>query len=419
MTIHSRRVASVAQVFNLCVFGQVENLPYVAVALLAVAVCGGTVPRTASAEDFFTQDQAVEWKLINGDQARVEESVKSRAPDYRLSNLETYSDGTQLKYISVFVSNADQIPVQFAMALTQREFLERHEQHARAGLMPVDFEMAQLDGIEYFSGIWMKDPGNHLWTMRFWQTISDFDASCRSLLKDGYAPIDIEVRSEGHEPRVTTLWVRGLKRGAPRVVWDRTPEVFEKEMAEWKKEGYRPVDLETYNRDEKTNLAAIFIVDETRPEWDAAWGLKWTEWEPHARKELAKGLRPIDFTQCPGPASQCFGSIWFTPAGMTVAQASDTKSEPGSTPPVPNLPVNPPPEKIPSRNPTPEPTKNAPAEDPKAKRTARLNELVEIGKVTAEQRQLALRLLEADRDELTPADVAIREQFETLTESPR
>ena len=177
--------------------------------------------------------------------------------------------------------------------MSQAAFGRAVSKNKREGYRPHDIEVYRDEGRTRLAGIFLKDP--RAWQARWRRTRGEFDRDFEVLRRQGYTPIDIEVINGRGTLRYSSIWIENPTGPPWRARWGLTNGEFLDELEEYRRKGYRPIDLEIYGIDGKTRYAYVMIRDPRRPRWVARWGLTVESMGTEMDSMSRRGYRAADF----------------------------------------------------------------------------------------------------------------------------
>lgn len=165
----------------------------------------------------------------------------------------------------------------------------RSREMDKQGLRPQNLEVYNDEGDTTYACIYLRDP--RAWQARWHYERPAFDREFRILRDKGYQPIDIEVVNELGVLRYSSLWIENPGGPAWVARWHLTHEEFLDEIDDYRRKGYRPIDLETYGFDGKTRYVYVMIHDPEKSDWEAVWGKTAEGMEAEFNRLVGRGYR--------------------------------------------------------------------------------------------------------------------------------
>ncbi len=162
----------------------------------------------------------------------------------------------------------------------------------RQGYRPQNLEVYKDEGDTRYACIYLRDA--RAWQARWHYDRAGFDREFRILRDKGYQPIDVEVVNEQGNLRYSSLWIENPGGPAWVARWHLTHDEFLDELEDYRRKGYRPIDLEIYGIEDGTRYAYVMIHDPENSDWRAVWGKTTEDMQEETDSLVRRGYRMID-----------------------------------------------------------------------------------------------------------------------------
>jgi len=110
--------------------------------------------------------------------------------------------------------------------------------------------------------------------------------------RDGYRPHDLEVYREEGATRFAGIWLKDPRAWQAR--WRYARAEFDRDFRVLRGKGYQPIDLEIINEEGTLRYSAVWIENPGGPAWVARWDLRHEQFLDELESWRARGYRPVD-----------------------------------------------------------------------------------------------------------------------------
>ena len=239
-------------------------------------VSGGSIITDLEPTDFngLNPGFAVTWQRVSRRLTTVEQRNLSaaelatwdqsyRAQDYRMTDLEAYPVGAEIRFAAVWLTNLEGIDWDVRHGLTGAQLAQQLQAQRNAGYRLVDIEAYEEAGQLRHAGIWHRSCDNANWLEFRDMTSLQYRQREDSLTALGYRVVDFESYQTSGGQRYAAIWEQ-----VPGVDWavafDRTQEQFLNAHRRHTDAGFRLVDFEDYATAAGRRYAGVWAENDAR-----------------------------------------------------------------------------------------------------------------------------------------------------------
>jgi CubicO group peptidase (beta-lactamase class C family) len=178
------------------------------------------------------------------------------------------------------------------------------------GYMVIDIEVTEIDGDQRVGAVFQKNLDGRGWYQ--WRNLSDtaFSQKWQQYKNDGYRLVDQESYVLNGTRYYAGIWIEN-RENLPWASWRNLSDTeFSSKFQEYKNAGYMPVDIEGYPTDSGLRYAVIWVKNVD--------GIKWAEWrdlssEAYGAKfdEYDSDYRVLDVESYHDNGKQYYAGIWI------------------------------------------------------------------------------------------------------------
>lgn len=190
-----------------------------------------------------------------------------REAGYRMIDQEVYVLGTSTFYAGIWIENSEELEWINYYDQTDNEFSTLFDRYSDAGYLMIDVDAYVLpDGRLRYSAIWVDNVENLAW--REWRDLSSDEFAERfDQYEDRFRMIDVESYQVDGNQYYAGIWVENVN-GRGWAEWrDATSKGFGEKWSELRDAGYRLIEYEVYPTDEGWRYAGIWRQNSDRPNW--------------------------------------------------------------------------------------------------------------------------------------------------------
>lgn len=213
------------------------------------------------------------------------------AQGYMMIDADRQEIGSQLRVSSVWQRNTDGRGWVSRSNLTSAQFADYWEQYLKDGYRLIDQDAYTSDGSLLYAGIWVQNKENLAWASLRNLTGAEFGTNFANYSRDGFMLVDTEAYNTSNGLRYSQIWVQNTGNIGWAALRDMTAAEYAEAFNNYRAEGYRVHDIESYLVGTTQRYAAIWIKNTNGRGWYAyrdltaqAYGNLW----PAARRGLSR-----------------------------------------------------------------------------------------------------------------------------------
>lgn len=197
----------------------------------------------------------VSWdSVLNLTAAEFADDFGTRQANNILIDIDVNEVNGQQFFSGVWQQNVDGRLWGSHFNLTSSQFVDKSAQYADDGYRLIDQESYTLSGQQYYAAIWIKNLEGYEWTSSRHLTSSDFSHRIDQY-KGNHILIDFEAYTVGNSTQYADAWVENEENLRWALSRDRTTAQFATDYARYKVL-YRLHDIESYQVDGERRYAA-------------------------------------------------------------------------------------------------------------------------------------------------------------------
>lgn len=150
--------------------------------------------------------------------------------------------------------------------LTDAEFSNRWTELRDAGYRVIDQEAYQLDGRQFYAGVWVQNVENLAWASYRNATSSEFADLFTRYSNDGLMMIDVDAYGIGDTLYYAAAWVENSENLDWVELRDLTSQEFADAFEQYR-EAYRMIDVESYRWNGVQYYAGIWVENASQRGW--------------------------------------------------------------------------------------------------------------------------------------------------------
>jgi CubicO group peptidase (beta-lactamase class C family) len=189
-----------------------------------------------------------------------------RDAGYRLIDQESYQLGGQQLYAGVWIQNLENLPWVSYRNATSAEFADLFDRYTAAGYLMIDVEAYPIGDTLYYSAAWVDNTENLDWVELRNLTSQEF-SDAFALYQDTYRMIDVESYPWNGVQYYAGIWVKNPSGRAWAEWRDMTAKEFGDRWLILRDAGYRLINYEVYPTASGWRYAGIWRQNGIRPDW--------------------------------------------------------------------------------------------------------------------------------------------------------
>ena len=142
-------------------------------------------------------------------------------------------------------------------------------------------------------------------------TSSNFTKKFNEYKKKGYMIIDVDAYNVGTSVRYSMIWRENTDKRGWAEFRDMTSGSYNKKWEEYRKKGYRPLDIESYRINGKQKYAGIWVQNKEGYSWSSKRNLTAKAYGDYFKSQKAKGRRIADMEAYQTGGGLRYAAIWI------------------------------------------------------------------------------------------------------------
>ena len=178
--------------------------------------------------------------------------------DYILVDTESYEVRSRSRYAMVWRKNTDKRNWAAFRNMSSNEYHQKWAYYKSQGYRPSDIESYFVNGIQKYSGIWVKNKENYDWSSKRNLTASEYSIYFQEQKHKGFRVVDIEAYQTSEGLRYAAIWVQNKENISWAQFRDMSRSSYQNKVNEYSSKGYILVDLEVYKVGSSEKYATIW-----------------------------------------------------------------------------------------------------------------------------------------------------------------
>jgi len=227
-----------------------------------------------------------------------------------LVDVDFYKVAGRLRISGVWQKNHDRRGWYAYTRLSHRAFSDKWRSLRDRGYVLIDQE-SYLDGRRrYYAGIWVKNKERVRWASFRNLTARSFSAKLAQYRRAGYLPIDVEAYTYGSGTRYSMIWVQNKDRLRWSLRTNMSRSTYARYFTRYKNSGYRVFDVEGYKLGRNERYAAIYVDNHNDRRWAAYRDMTPGAYANRWKRMSDAGYRVVDFDAYRYGNGTRFAAVW-------------------------------------------------------------------------------------------------------------
>ncbi|MEM9160937.1 MAG: hypothetical protein AAGB46_17945 [Verrucomicrobiota bacterium] len=213
------------------------------------------------------KESGAEWKFEKELPYREFEDKREEYANkgFQLVEVEMGRIGAGLLFSGVWLKKEKGETTIFFMGMDELMFSNRYGEMADREYRLVDFETYEANGKLRYAGIWIRNNGMN---PRFYRGLSkkDFLTVAAKLEGEGYRIIDVESYETEDGQRFAAQWVKRLENQESRFAFDLLPDDYYQKNTAYTEAGYRLIDFEVFALGNQARYSGSWVRDQLNDE---------------------------------------------------------------------------------------------------------------------------------------------------------
>ncbi|MEO1043504.1 MAG: serine hydrolase [Pseudomonadota bacterium] len=200
--------------------------------------------------------------------------------------------------------------------LTSAEFASRFERYSREGYMMIDIDAYPASGGTRYSMVWRENTDGRGWAEHRGLTSEGYSQRWRQYRDQGYRPLDIETWGTGSRRRWAGIWVENRENLRWASNRGLTHEAYGAQFAQRSQDGFKLVDMEAYRTSEGMRYAAIWVENRDNRPWAQLRNMTRLRYQQEVDSRSARGFSVVDYEAYDTPSGLRYAAIWERKPGF-------------------------------------------------------------------------------------------------------
>lgn len=230
-----------------------------------------------------------------------------KADGYVLIDVGANSDGRDVSYSMVWRENVDGRDWAENRNMDAGKIQQRHDQWTGEGMRPLTIEGYQRGGSQNYAAIWIENKEDLDWWADWDLTNDEFKDELEDLKADGYRPIDVETYQTDSGPRIAGVWWEDVDDVDWAHYRNMSREKYQQRSDDLRGKGYVKIDYESYVRNGDREYAAIWERTDDDPAFRTRTNRTHIPYTNYWRQYADEGFRIVDQEHY----GDLYGGIWI------------------------------------------------------------------------------------------------------------
>ena len=234
-----------------------KYLPYLLRGFCLLLMCLLTIPSMQASVLKFEKN--IRWLSFRDlTDSEFNEKFIEYKKDYILVDTESYEVRSRSRYAMVWRKNTDKRNWAAFRNMSSNEYHQKWAYYKSQGYRPSDIESYFVNGIQKYSGIWVKNKENYDWSSKRNLTASEYSIYFQEQKHKGFRVVDIEAYQTSEGLRYAAIWVQNKENISWAQFRDMSRSSYQNKVNEYSSKGYILVDLEVYKVGSSEKYATIW-----------------------------------------------------------------------------------------------------------------------------------------------------------------
>lgn len=194
--------------------------------------------------------------------------------------------------------------------LTSAEFSSKFDEYRKAGYLMIDVDAYQVGSSMRYAMVWRKNTDRRGWAEYRDMTSAQYHQRWEEFRKKGYRPLDVESYRVNGNQRYAGIWVQNKEGYGWSSKRNLTASQYSTYFNEQKAKGYRVVDIEAYPTSNGIRYAAIWVQNKENIAWAQWRDMSREKYQQRVNEYSSKGYMLVDFESYKIGSAQRYAAIW-------------------------------------------------------------------------------------------------------------
>ncbi|MBW4656480.1 MAG: serine hydrolase [Kaiparowitsia implicata GSE-PSE-MK54-09C] len=254
----------------------------------------------------------VAWASIRGYTSQQFHNYfnQKKEEGYRVIDIEVDEVNGQPRYAAVFQFNTDNRGWASLRDLTHEQFSQEWEDYKNKGYRLIDQEAYMLNGQRRYAGVWVENKENFGWVSYRNVDSAEFGDRFNTYREQGYRMVDVEAYPSGRNTLYAAVWVKDGQSLSWAEHRDMTAAQYGEKFDLFRDQGYRVLDLESYQQNGQQRYAAIWVKNTNGRGWAARRDMTASGFGNWWKTYKDEGYRLVDFESYPTAEGTRYAGVW-------------------------------------------------------------------------------------------------------------
>lgn len=276
---------------------------------LGIGLFASSAPAFA---DTIDDPNDVAWASIRGYTSQEFRNYfnQKKEEGYRVIDIEVDEVNGQPRYAAIFQFNTDKRGWASLRDLTHEQFSQEWENYKNKSYRLIDQESYMLNGQRRYAGVWVENKENFGWVSYRNVDSTEFSDRFNTYKQQGYRMVDIEAYPSGRNTLYAAVWVKDGQSLPWAEHRDMTAAQYGEKFDAFRDQGYRVLDLESYQQNGQQRYAAIWVKNTNDQGWAARRDLTANGFANWWKTYKDEGYRLVDFEAYPTAEGTRYAGVW-------------------------------------------------------------------------------------------------------------
>lgn len=207
--------------------------------------------------------------------------------------------------------------------LTSQQFSSAFNKYKRQGYLMIDVDAYPSKNSTRYSMVWRKNTDGRTWKAHRDMTSSVYHQKWKSYKNQGYRPLDVEAYQKKGTIKWAGIWVKNNEGFAWSSHRNLSSQAYGNLFQQKKQAGYRLADMEAYSTPSGLRYAAIWYKNTDGRAWAQLRNMTRSQYQNELNKRSRQGMMVVDFESYQTSQGQRYAAIWERKRGYASQMRSN------------------------------------------------------------------------------------------------
>jgi len=207
--------------------------------------------------------------------------------------------------------------------LTSSQFSTKFTEYKNKGYLMIDIDAYSVGSSLRYSMVWRKNTDKRGWAEHRNMSHSQYHAKWLEYKKKGYRPLDIAAYQSNGQMRYAGIWVQNKEKLAWSSHRNLTSSSYGDLFKKKAKKKYRLVDMEAYQTPSGLRYSAIWYKNTDNRSWAQLRNMTRSKYLEEGGKRARNGYMVVDFESYPTSSGRRYAAIWEKKPGYAYQVRTD------------------------------------------------------------------------------------------------